>query len=260
MFSLERRNQILELLRRDGRVLAKDLAEIFGVSIDSIRRDLTAMEEERLLKRTHGGAIPLSQMRTISQPLQRVYQDESSRQHAIARLAASCIQEGQTIFLGGSSLHQLMLSYLPFRLPFTVVTNSLQIAEGLREMNRTGTYLLGGRMNTSGTMTDTLAAEWIRQFSPDLNFAAVEGVSVNGLSMSAPEDAVFERAVIEQSRRTICMVEHPGIGKDCFARIASLHRVDLLITDEQVSREEISRLQTRSSIQIRLAEERSGTG
>jgi len=262
MFSLERRNQILELLRRDGRVLAKDLAEIFGVSIDSIRRDLTAMEEEHLLKRTHGGAIPLSHMRTISQSvqLQRIHNDESSRQHAIARLAASCIQEGQTVFLGGSSLHKLMLLYLPFQLPFTVVTNSLYIAEGLLQINWISTYLLGGQMTASGMMTDTLAVEWMRQFSPDLNFAVVEGVSVNGLSTSRPEEAVFQRAVMEQSRQTICLIEHTGMGKDCFTRVASLHRIDLLITDEQASPEEINHLQTTFSIQIRLAEERSGTG
>ncbi|WP_046214463.1 DeoR/GlpR family DNA-binding transcription regulator [Paenibacillus wulumuqiensis] len=262
MFSLERRNQILELLRRDGRVLAKDLAEIFGVSIDSIRRDLTAMEEERLLRRTHGGAIPLSHMRTISQPplLQRHYNGESSQQHAIARLAASCIEEGQTIFMGGTSLHKTMLQYLPSRVPFTVVTNSLQIADGLREANRIDTFLLGGRMNSSGTMTDVLAAEWIRQFSLDVNFAVVKGVSVNGLSMATPEEAAFERAVMEQSRSSICLVEHTGLGVDGFARVVSLKKVDLLITDEQASREEIHRLQAASSLQIRLAEEQFDTG
>ena len=93
--------KILELLKKDGRVIAKDLAENFDMSIDSIRRDLSIMEKDGLLKRTHGGAIELARVRNLAaDPFER-YSNGSIYEDAIAKIAASYIQEGIPFLLVG---------------------------------------------------------------------------------------------------------------------------------------------------------------
>jgi len=243
MFSQERRDKILELLADEGRVLARDLAERFGVSIDTIRRDLSIMEEEQLLKRTHGGAIPLPAVRRMPRPSSERYGDGDAMQNAIAKLAAIHIQENDTVFVGGASIHHVLLKYLPRHFPFTVVTNSLRIADGLKDRKNMETYLIGGRIKPSGNITDALANDMAGQFAFDLCFATGGGLSAKGLSTATPEAAIFARTVIEQSRRVVCLAEHHKIGVDGFARIVPLNRLHLVITDEETPEDAIGKLE-----------------
>nr|MBT2175998.1 DeoR/GlpR transcriptional regulator [Streptococcus mitis] len=95
------------------------------------------------------------------------YSDRSINEEAIAKVAASYIQEGDSIFIGGGSIHYAMLKYLP-ETSFTVITNALEIASKLREFKNVETYLIGGKVKPSGNMTDTLASEMISRLSIDL--------------------------------------------------------------------------------------------
>lgn len=227
MFTEERREKILELLNTDGRVIAKDLAERFDMSIDSIRRDLSIMEKEGLLKRTHGGAIELARVRNLAVEPAKRYSDSSIYEDTIARVAVSYIQEGDSIFIGGASVHNAMLKYLP-EVSFTVITNSIEIAGYLREYKNIDTYLIGGKVKPSGNITDTLASELISRFSIDLYFSTGGGISLQGISTATPEVAYFSKRVSEIARRNICLVPHNKLGIDCFIRGESLKKLTLL--------------------------------
>ncbi|WP_416808056.1 DeoR/GlpR family DNA-binding transcription regulator [Bacillus thuringiensis] len=238
MFNEERREKILELLNTDGRVIAKDLAERFDMSIDSIRRDLSIMEKEGLLKRTHGGAIELARVRNLAVEPAKRYSDSSIYEDTIAKVAASYIQEGDSIFIGGASVHNAMLKYLP-EVSFTVITNSIEIAGYLREYKNIDTYLIGGKVKPSGNITDTLASELISRFSIDLYFSTGGGISLQGISTATPEVAYFSKRVSEIARRNICLVPHNKLGIDCFIRGESLKKIDIIITDEEASKETV---------------------
>ncbi|HHL0970214.1 TPA: DeoR/GlpR family DNA-binding transcription regulator [Bacillus cereus] len=238
MFTEERREKILELLNTDGRVIAKDLAERFDMSIDSIRRDLSIMEKDGLLKRTHGGAIELTRVRNLAAEPTKRYSDSSIYEDTIARVAASYIQEGDSIFIGGASVHNAMLKYLP-EVSFTVITNSIEIAGYLREYKNIDTYLIGGKVRPSGNITDTLASELISRFSIDLYFSTGGGISLQGISTATPEVAYFSKRVSEIARRNICLVPHNKLGIDCFIRGESLKKIDIIITDEEASKETV---------------------
>ncbi|PEV31786.1 DeoR/GlpR family DNA-binding transcription regulator [Bacillus thuringiensis] len=238
MFTEERREKILELLNTDGRVIAKDLAERFDMSIDSIRRDLSIMEKDGLLKRTHGGAIELTRVRNLAAEPTKRYSDSSIYEDTIARVAVSYIQEGDSIFIGGASVHNAMLKYLP-EVSFTVITNSIEIAGYLREYKNIDTYLIGGKVKPSGNITDTLASELISRFSIDLYFSTGGGISLQGISTSTPEVAYFSKRVSEIARRNICLVPHNKLGIDCFIRGESLKKIDIIITDEEASKETV---------------------
>lgn len=238
MFTEERRERILELLNTDGRVIAKDLAERFDMSIDSIRRDLSIMEKDGLLKRTHGGAIELTRVRNLAAEPAKRYSDSSIYEDTIARVAVSYIQEGDSIFIGGASVHNAMLKYLP-EVSFTVITNSIEIAGYLREYKNIDTYLIGGKVKPSGNITDTLASELISRFSIDLYFSTGGGISLQGISTATPEVAYFSKRVSEIARRNICLVPHNKLGIDCFIRGESLKEIDIIITDEEASKETV---------------------
>ncbi|UVI29087.1 DeoR/GlpR family DNA-binding transcription regulator [Paenibacillus spongiae] len=232
MLTEERRQQILELLQRNQRIVAKDLADLFHVSVDSIRRDLTIMKEQGLLKKTYGGAIPVTQLRSLPLPESLRYGEGSPHQNAISRLAASYIGENDSVFIGGAGIHYGMLKYLSRTMPFTVITNSLKIAQTIREMDNIESYLIGGRLRSaSGNLIDPLAIEQIRRFSLDLCFITGGGVSSKGISTTAPDGASFARTVNEISRRTICLAPHEKMGVDMFARTLPIHELDLVITD-----------------------------
>ncbi|WP_175989317.1 DeoR/GlpR family DNA-binding transcription regulator [Bacillus sp. Marseille-Q1617] len=240
MFSEERREKILEKVEKIGRVLAKDLAEEYNVSIDSIRRDLSIMEEDGLLKRTHGGAIPNPKARNKPQAPSIRYGEGNPAQNAIAKAAAEYIKEDETVFIGGSSIHYLMLKYIPRTIVFTVVTNSVEIAYHLRDFSNVETYLIGGKMKESGNITDGLANEFAKQFTIDVNFVTAGGLSTRGLSTSTPEVAIFHNTILTNSRKNIVLMENHKLGMDMFAVMKSpMSKLALVITDDETGEEKI---------------------
>ncbi|OPA78794.1 DeoR family transcriptional regulator [Paenibacillus selenitireducens] len=243
MFAEERREKILVLLNEEKRVMAKDLAEKFQVSIDSIRRDLSIMEEQGLLKKTHGGAIPSMKVRMAPQPPEIRYSEGTPQGNAITKLAVSYIRENDTVFIGSGSLSYGLLKNLPDQMPLTIVTNSMRVADVLRERQWIETYLIGGRVKSSGNMTDVLANEFIRQFKFDVSFVTGGGISEEGIFVATPEVGAFGRAVSAVSRRRIGIATHHSLGNEGFAKAGRIEDLDLLITDEDADPEAIERIQ-----------------
>lgn len=242
LFAEERRRKILSLLYQQKRVLAKELAERFNISVDTIRRDLTIMEDQGLLQKTHGGAIPVVKVRQAPSPPEERYGEGSSQGNSIAKLAVSYIRENDTIFIGSGSLSYLMLKFLPENMPLTVVTNCMWVAEALREREWIDTYLIGGLVKTSGNITDALALEFISKFKVDIGFVTGKGVSDEGIFVATPEVASLRQAIFKISRRIIVLASPTTIGNDGFAKIGSIEDADLLITSEEADEETISRI------------------
>lgn len=253
MFSEERRKKILQTLEKEGRVLAKELAAQFEVSIDSIRRDLSIMEEEQLLKRTHGGAIQLPMVRSMPRSNKERFGESTSAQLQIAERAVAYINPDQTVFIGGASIHYAMIPYLPKDFTFTVVTNSVEIAYQLREFENIHTYLIGGRMKSSGNITDPLAAQFAERFNYDLCFATGGGLTARGLSTSTPEAALFHEKVYENSRQLITLVEHTKVGVDLFTSMFPLKKLDIILTDEETTTEQIDELEAHGVKVIKIS-------
>lgn len=256
MFAEERREMILAALRSKERIFAKDLAEEFGTSIDTIRRDLTVMEEHGLLKRTHGGAIPISKVRRFPVDNKVRYSEGTEHQNAIAKLAVKYIEQGDTIFIGGASIHYILLKYLPLDRNYTVITNSLTIAEKLKVLNNVETYIVCGKIRDEEGIIDALATEFIRTLRIDVAFLTGGGFSArHGLSTSTPEGSAFQRAVAEVSRRKICLANFDKIGIEFFSRTLDAEELDLLITDWEAPDEEIGKIR-KMGVKVIIAKEK----
>lgn len=255
MFAEERQELISLKLKSLGRIFAKELAEEYQVSIDTIRRDLTTMEEKGLLQRTHGGAVPLSKVRRLPMDGRIRYSEGTEHQNAVAKLAISFIEPNDTIFIGGASIHYVLLKYLPLVHNYTVITNSLIIADKLQHHSNIETYIVCGKVKSEEDIVGPLATEFIRTLRLDTAFITGGGISAkHGLSSSTPEGAVFQRTVAEVSRRTVCLANFDKVGTEFFSRTMELKDLDILITDWEAPDEEIKRIE-RSGVKVLIAKE-----
>lgn len=253
MFAEERREKILNNLKKSGRIFAKDLAEEFGISIDTIRRDLTILEKQGMLKRTHGGAIPLSKVRRFPLDNTARYNEGTEHQNAIAKLATKYIEQGDTIFIGGASIHYVLLKYLPLDRNYTVITNSLTIASKLKSLSNVETYMVCGKVREEEEIVDALATEFIRTLRIDVAYLTGGGVSArHGLSTSTPEGSSFQRAVADVSRKKICLANFDKIGAEFFSRTLEITDLDLIITDWEAPLDEIKKIE-QLGVKVKIA-------
>jgi len=245
MFIEERHQEILAILQRNGRISIAEIQALFAISVDSARRDLRILEDKGLLKRTHGGAIPLPKVgvqppdyRTVSEIL-----EAHPSYEAIARKACSLIQENDTVFITSASVGFLMVEHLPTHMPFTVVTNSILIAAELRTRALIDVFMIGGQLESRGSCKDALAIEFVKKLNFDLHFMTGAGFSAKvGLSIGSPDRAAFQHAVIENSRQNIVLAPNTKIGFNGFIQVAPAARFDTVITDAEAVEEELNKL------------------
>lgn len=146
MFMEERHQSILAILQEKGSITISEVAGTFGVSDESARRDLRLLEGKGLCKRTHGGAI-LPQKVGARPPADRNYDEMPifPTYRKIARAAVMEIGTGDTLYLCGGSFGAILMEFLPRDIDFTVVTNTVDVAQRLRKFSNIETYMVGGQ-------------------------------------------------------------------------------------------------------------------
>ncbi|HYH05152.1 MAG TPA: DeoR/GlpR family DNA-binding transcription regulator [Bacillota bacterium] len=242
IFIEERHQAILAKLTVEKRISANDLTGLFNVSIDTIRRDLSMMEEKGLLKRTHGGAIPAFKVRNKSQSSFAEWEEKFPHFEALAQKAVSYISKGDTVYLDGSILQRVMLQYLP-EFEFSVVTNVMPVANELRERDNIDLFFAGGRVDHRGYALDPLALDFVKHLQIDVGFISGAGLSAtHGLSCTSVEVAAFNRVIVEVSRKCICLSPREKLGNRAFIRSVDAREMDLVITDQDANDEEVEKL------------------
>jgi DeoR/GlpR family transcriptional regulator of sugar metabolism len=204
MLTTQRKKTILDLLARDGQVLAAPLAETFGVSEDTIRRDLREMAAQGLLQRVHGGALPASSAVASFETRQTL---ESSGKRAIGMAAAAMILPGQIVMIDGGTTSAELVKHLAPTLSATVVTHSPTVAVALVDHPLIEVIMIGGRLYKHSIVNVGAAAiEAISHIHADLYFMGVTGVHpVAGLSTGDLEEAYVKRALAARSAETVVL-------------------------------------------------------
>lgn len=204
MLTSERKLILLEMLKRDGKIVATVAAAALTVSEDTIRRDLRDLARDGLLQRVHGGALPASPAMADFSERQQIAVDDKS---AIGRAAAQLIQPGQVVFIDGGTTAAQLVRHLPRDLRATVVTHSPSIAVGLCTHPAIDVIMLGGRLfKHSVVSVGAATVEAIRQVRADLYFMGVCSIHPEaGLSTGDFEEALVKRALSAAAAETIVL-------------------------------------------------------
>ena len=238
MLTRERKSHILDVLRRDRRVVAKAVSRELGLSEDTIRRDLRELAGEGLLQRVHGGALPASPA-TASLAVRRGVSTEGKT--AIGRAAARMVQPGQLVMVDGGTTAAALVRHLAADLEATVVTHSPEIAVALADHAGVAVELIGGRLfKHSMVAVGATAAEAIGRVRADIYFMGVTGLHPElGLTTGDREEAAIKRALSRQAAETVVLASREKLGAASPFQVTTLDEVDVIIVEAGVQPDEI---------------------
>ena len=231
MLLAERQNQIINELNQKGRVHANELSALLGVSEDTIRRDLNKLAELKLLRRVHGGALPLQlEVDDYAERLDANDPEKAKRAHK----AIQFIEPGQTILLNSGETCRYIAKGLPKNMNLTVVSACPLIASDLAHHTNIDVILLGGTFfKPALRCVGATTVEALRRMRFDLCFLGLCALHPErGFSAKYLEEAEVIRISIEQSDRTIVMGSAERLGKVSYNKVADCQALDVLITDK----------------------------
>jgi DeoR family fructose operon transcriptional repressor len=232
MYAEERQRWIVERARAGGRVEVAAIAEELGVTTETVRRDLTTLERHALLRRVHGGAIPIERL-GFEPALAARDTVLTAEKERIARLALAELPDEGSILLDAGTTTARLADALPADRELVVVTNALPIAMMLSVRPNITVLMVGGRVRgRTQAAVDAWAMQALADSYVDVAFIGTNGISPErGLTTPDTTESAVKRAMIHAARRSVVLADHTKIGQDHLSRFAALDEIDTLITD-----------------------------
>ena len=241
MFEAERKRIILELLKENSRVDIQGLNRILKASESTIRRDLRELEDNNLLKRTHGGAISLQNVNFEPTFLEKEISNGGMKK-AIAEKAADFIRDGDVILLdSGTTVHYLAKELKRFK-KLTVVTNAIPVAQELQHHDGVELVFLGGTLRKGIlSLVGPFAEMVLGMLRVDKAFIATNAIHPeHGLSTPNIDEANIKRRMIESAKKTILLADASKIGEMSLVKFADLNDIDIFVTDDRAAKDMLS--------------------
>jgi DeoR/GlpR family transcriptional regulator of sugar metabolism len=239
MLTQQRKQHILEALRRDGQVIAKAVSAELGLSEDTIRRDLRELAREGLLQRVHGGALPAAPAAADFATRQGLSTREKI---AIGKACAAMVRPGQLVFVDGGTTAVQLARHLPPGLNATIATHSPSVAVELVAHPLVEVIILGGRLfKHSVVAVGSAALEAIGRIRADVYFMGVTGVHPTaGLSTGDAEEAGIKRALMAAAAETVVMASPEKLGAASAHLIAPAAQASCLVTTDAIAPADVS--------------------
>jgi DeoR family transcriptional regulator of aga operon len=245
--STERRAQlILQQLLRAGEISVDNLAKRLKVSPATIRRDLAELEQRGLLRRSHGGAVPIQPL--LYEPFKHIsYFHEQERQQSaekrrIGLVAAELVTDGEILAIGAGTTATQVARSVCLHKGLTVVTNAVNVAMELSHRADLKVFVTGGFLSGDWfALVGPSAIHSVSEMFVDKVFVGVDGIHVEkGLTTNYPDQATIHRAMMRQARQKIIVADHRKIGAIGTALISAIEDIDILITDKGASDEDVA--------------------
>ena len=252
----ERRQSLLEILRKQPGLRVPELALALDISEGTVRNDLNALEEQGRLTRVHGGAVLNQQDQFQNNSFVRRYQQNAAAKLAIAREAAVLVNDGDSILLDASSTAYYLARALSGRNKLRVMTNGFEVARELAQNASNTVILIGGVVNNdSSSVTGLLSEQIIAEMHIEKAFFSCSGFSLErGMTEVHFAEAQLKRKAIKSSRQVIALIDSTKFGKEDLTPFARTDQVTHLMTDEGLSAEWIEKLK-QAQIEFTLCKE-----
>jgi len=234
MYAEERQQAMASLVGEHGRLSVAAIADRFGVTTETVRRDLSTLERIGLVRRVHGGAVPASSLAVIESGLGERDQANTAEKELIAKAALDELPPpGGTVLIDAGSTTARFASLLPRDHRLVVLTHAVPIAARLAGLPHIDLYLLPGRVRTTtqaAVGSDTVRA--LGRLRVDVAFLGTNGITVeHGLSTPDHDEAAAKRAMVHAARRAVCLADSSKIGTETAIRFADLEEIDVVVTD-----------------------------
>ncbi len=246
LFQTERQQEIARMTVELGRVEVAELSGRFGVTSETIRRDLSELQDQRLVRRVHGGAVVFDA--TGFEPLLSVRDEQNTTEkRKIARRAIEELPATGTIIIDSGSTLTRFAEAIPRQQNLRIATNSIHTVLALADGVFTEIVVLGGglRLNTLAMVDNDTVAQ-VGQLVADTLFISCDGLSpAQGLTTPYREEAALKKAMIRAAGRVVVLADHTKFGQDHFARFADWSDIDLLITDSEADATTLAAIRSR---------------
>lgn len=253
MYAPERQQEILRRVRAAGRGEVATLAEDLAVTSETVRRDLDALERQGLIRRVHGGALPIERLRFEPGVSERAAA-MAAEKNRIAKAALDLLPREGAVLIDAGTTSARFADLFPDDRELTVVTNALPIALTLSTRSRLNVLTTGGRVRgRTLAQVDRWALRSLAEIRVDVAFVATNGVSVDG-GLTTPDlaEAAVKEAMIAAANRVVLLADHTKVGDDHFCRFADISQIDVFVTDSGLDTEAVDAL-TQAGVEVVLA-------
>jgi len=243
MYKIERKSEIVNILEQSGKVDVGDLSARLGTSRETIRRDLQEMEEDGILKRTHGGAVFAGSIpgSPLELPVAVREIQHSGEKDAICRKAASLIRDGDNIFLDNSSTCLYLLKYIPPKANVTIITNSVKLlSESVNYLSPNHLVIcLGGIFHASNhSLYGNTALKNAADFYPSRTFMSCSGIRPDSVTDASILEVDLKRLMMERSQEVILLADHSKFTRSGQVFLSDLSGIDMVITDGKTEKDQ----------------------
>lgn len=261
MYATERHAHITRSLTDRGRVSVVDLARDLGVTTETIRRDLDAMEEQGVLRRVHGGAVPSRGGSTTEVSIAERTSVNSGAKEAIARRALEVITRGWrgSVLFDAGSTAAAVARLMGDRVAGTgaqidAVTHAVPVAHALSTVPGIDLTVLGGQVRgITAAAVGPSTVDALRSLRPDLAFIGTNGITAGfGLSTPDPAEAAVKTAIVRAARRVIVLADTDKMGVESLVSFADIADIDVLVTDAPLGAE-LSDVLAAADVEVWLA-------
>lgn len=234
----KRYEKILDIVQEHHAVSIDDFCELLDVSKATIRRDLIYLDQQKLLKRTHGGAVSLIKPAIEDVPISLrhgMYRDEKER---IAQAAVKLIRDGSTIYIGSGSTMRELAAHLADYSQLTILTNDIGVAYEVSQKTRNGLIMSGGMLKPcTATLVGSFAENTLRDLQVETAFMSADAITPEGFMDLSVEEVSIKRMMIHNARRSIMLCDQSKFQSDAFMTICPLSGIDLTITNGEIDPE-----------------------
>jgi DeoR family fructose operon transcriptional repressor len=241
---------ILGTLRARGQVKAVQMAGELGVTHETIRKDLLTLESHGLLRRVHGGAVPVESL--SFEPGLGARTAMTAEKERIAAAAADFLPPTGAVLIDSGTTTAALAANLPPGSSLVAVTNALPVALALMAHPRLTVHMIGGRIRAATMASvDSWALRDLQQVRADVAFVGANAFSLgHGLSTPDAAEAAVKSAMVESARLTVLLADHTKFGRETVFKYADLDAIDVLVTDDGMSESDARSLTAAAGIEV----------